>query len=134
VLQANSQSVGPKNISNLTRLWPLRNRKHHMPGPDPSGLDIEEYENGGFNITAEIWAHGNRRHRIARLNAIARKIRFGGWRCPTCDRPVPLYRRADAKFCTARCRKVAARARRAQRHVDASPEGAAQIITTGGLR
>ena len=38
-----------------------------MPGPDPNGIDIDEYEDGGFNITAEIWWYGNRRHRMERL-------------------------------------------------------------------
>src|SRR6476620_4366708 len=84
-----------------------------MPGPDPSGLDIEEHANGGFIVTAEDWPYGNRRHRIARMRAVVRNIRYGGWRCPVCDRPVPLFKRADAKSCRERCRKAAARQRRA---------------------
>ena len=86
-----------------------------MPCPDPSGLMIEEYKDGGFTITAEIWAHGNRRNRMARMKAVARNIRHGGWRCIGCDRLVPLYKRVDARFCLGKCRKLTARARRAGR-------------------
>lgn len=86
-----------------------------MPGPDPSGLDIEEYEDGSFTITAEIWWYGNCRHRIARMRAVTRRIRRGGWRCPACAKPVALFKRADAHFCSERCRKVAARHRRKRR-------------------
>ena len=52
-----------------------------MPHPDPNGLDIDEREDGTFGITAEIWWHGNRGHRIARMRAVARNIAHGGWRC-----------------------------------------------------
>lgn len=83
-----------------------------MPGPDPEGLDIEEYEDGGFRITAEIWAHGNRRNRISRMQRVSRNIRRGGWKCWRCGEPVPLYKRADARFCSEGCRKRAARGRR----------------------
>jgi hypothetical protein len=82
-----------------------------MPAPDPSGLDLEEYD-GGFSITAELWWYGNRRHRIARMKAVMRRIRFGGWRCLQCNRPIALFKRADADFCSERCRKVVARRRR----------------------
>ena len=40
-----------------------------MPGPDPCGIDIEEYEGGRFSIICEIWAHGNRATRITRIEA-----------------------------------------------------------------
>src|SRR6478736_5513460 len=85
-----------------------------MPAPDPNGLDIEEYE-GGFTVTAELWWYGNRRHRIARMKAVARRIRCGGWRCLACHSPVALYKRADANFCSERCRKGAAKRMRAAR-------------------
>jgi hypothetical protein len=42
---------------------------------DPSGLDIEERPDGSFSITAEIWWHGNRAHRLARMRAVTRRIR-----------------------------------------------------------
>lgn len=84
-----------------------------MPGPDPQGLDVEEYEGGGFTLYAEVWAHGNRQARIARMKAIVRRLAAGGWRCEWCRAPVPLYRRADARYCCERCRKNAARHRRA---------------------
>ena len=34
------------------------------------------------------------------------------WRCKHCDNPIPLYRRADARFCRKYCRKAVARLRR----------------------
>lgn len=83
-----------------------------MPCPDPGGIQIEEYDNGGFRVTAEIWWHGNRRHRLARMKALTRRLRCGGWKCRACGEPVPLYRRADADYCCEGCRKAHARARR----------------------
>jgi hypothetical protein len=53
-----------------------------MPAPDPNGLDIEEYDDGGFTITAEIWPHGNRRHRIARMKAMTRRLSLGWMALP----------------------------------------------------
>lgn len=87
-----------------------------MPEPDPEGVQVEEYDDRTFRVWAEIWEHGNRRHRLARMQAVARNLRCGGWRCLECRRPVPLYRRADARFCTESCRKRAARRRRMWRH------------------
>jgi hypothetical protein len=86
-----------------------------MPAPDPEGLDLEEYENGGFRVIAEVWEHGNRRNRIARMKAVSRNIYRGGWRCWRCSKPVPLYKRADAQYCSEGCRKKAARERRERR-------------------
>ena len=86
-----------------------------MPGPDPFGLDIEEHDNGGFGITCELWAHGHRAPRIGRMLAVARNIRRNGWMCAWCHEPIPLYRRADARFCREVCRKKSARARRRAR-------------------
>jgi hypothetical protein len=39
-----------------------------MPQPDPSGLS-DEREQGSFTVTAEIWGHGNRRHRRSSSHA-----------------------------------------------------------------
>ena len=80
-----------------------------MPAPDPQGLDI------GFTITAEVWPHGNRRTRIARMLAIHRSIRWDGWKCRWCNEPIALFKRADAKFCSEGCRKRAARQQRCWR-------------------
>lgn len=83
-----------------------------MPGPDPQGIDIAEYDDGAFALTAEIWWYGNRTARLARMFAIRRRIDLDGWRCEWCGGPVPLYRRADARYCREACRKHAARRRR----------------------
>lgn len=82
---------------------------------DPGGLWIEEYPDGGFSITCEVWSHGNKRHRIARMNAVARRIKRDGWKCSACGEKVPLYRRADATYCRESCRKRMARERRGRR-------------------
>lgn len=85
-----------------------------MPAPDPSGLYIDEYD-GGFSITCEIWWHGNRAHRIGRMQRIARHIKWGGRKCCHCGGPIPLFKRSDARYCRERCRKAAARQRRSFR-------------------
>ena len=82
-----------------------------MPAPDPKGVHLEEYDDGTFRSWAEIWQHGNRQHRMARLKAIDRNMRRNGWSCEWCGGPVALYRRADARFCGASCKKKAARRR-----------------------
>jgi hypothetical protein len=71
-----------------------------MPQPDPNGLDIDEREDGSFSITAEIWWRGNRRHRIARMRAVARNIACGGWRCRQCATEIALFKRSDARYCS----------------------------------
>ena len=86
-----------------------------MPGPDPDGLGIEESDCGGFNLTAYCFSNGNRRHRLARMRAVTRRLRWGGWKCQGCGEPVALHKRADAQFCSERCRKAEARARRQRR-------------------
>ena len=58
-----------------------------MPGPDPQGLDIDERSDGSFTITAEVWRYGNRKHRLARMFAVSRRIKTEGWRCPWCGEP-----------------------------------------------
>jgi hypothetical protein len=83
-----------------------------MPHPDPNGLHIHERKDGDFSITAELWWHGNRRHRLARARAIAENIRQGGWRCSRCGTKIPVFKRADARYCREGCRKAEARKRR----------------------
>jgi hypothetical protein len=89
-----------------------------MPEPDPDGIQIEEYDDGTFRLWAEVWADGNRRHRLDRLKAVSRNLRRGGWRCIECGKPVPLYRRADAEYWGERCRKRRARRLRRARRAD----------------
>ena len=86
-----------------------------MPGPDPDGLGLEEFDGGRFNLTAYCFSNGNRRHRLARMLAVRKRLRWGGWKCLGCGEPVPLYRRADADYCSEGCRKTEARARRQRR-------------------
>lgn len=94
-----------------------------MPEPDPEGVWIETDEDGAWRVVSEHWDHGNRRHRISRAVRILRQEAWGGWRCWGCGEPMPLFRRADARFCGEGCRKRAARARRRRRslHQGAGP-------------
>lgn len=89
-----------------------------MPAPDPHGLTYHETASGKPCITAEIWGsrnrpfwEGNPKHRNARAAAVLKRLCIDGWACRECRNPVPLYRRADARYCCERCRKRAARAR-----------------------
>ena len=86
-----------------------------MPQPDPNGLYLDEREDGSFTVTAEVWWHGNRRHRLARMLAVARNIARGGWRCWRCATEIALFKRADARYCGEQCRKATARERRQTR-------------------
>ena len=87
-----------------------------MPAPDPDGLDCYK-EDRRWYVTAQVWpssgflATGNRRHRLARAKAILRKLTWGGWCCRACGGPVPIWRRADAVYCSTGCRKRAMRGR-----------------------
>lgn len=80
--------------------------------PDPRGLHLTEYGGGRYGITSEIWEHGNKRHRLARAKAVLKNLSQNDWRCMWCGEEVPIYRRADARFCRERCRKASARARK----------------------
>jgi hypothetical protein len=88
-----------------------------MPGPDPHGVYYDETPSGKPQVFAEVWPTsglfaGNRRHRLARFRAVWRNIQCDGWLCLWCLDPVPIYRRADARYCCEGCRKRAARARK----------------------
>lgn len=88
-----------------------------MPGPDPFGIEYDETPDGRPSLYAEVWPStglfaGNRRHRLARLKAVARKVLADNWTCPQCGDPVPLWRRADAVYCSAGCKKRAKRGKR----------------------
>ncbi len=76
-------------------------------------LDLEEIEDGVLSITAEVWYYGNRKTRMDRMYAVSKNIWLNGWVCWQCGEKIPLYRRADARYCWEACRKAAARQRRA---------------------
>ena len=48
----------------------------------------------------------------------ATRLHIDGWACRQCCAPIPMYRRADARYCCEGCRKLAARRRRAERGDD----------------
>lgn len=85
-----------------------------MPAPDPSGLWIEELENGGLPVMAEqpLWCKQNG-SRMARARAVLHNPVRDGWTCHHCTDPISEFRRADARFCCHGCKKRAARARMA---------------------
>jgi hypothetical protein len=88
-----------------------------MPGPDPFGLIYDETPEGRPIVVAEMWTcrlppyTGNRRTRLARARAVLSNLVRDGWLCPVCGEPVPIYRRADAVYCSTGCRKRASRER-----------------------
>ena len=91
-----------------------------MPGPDHDGIELGDgfprrvsvlVYRSGANI---LYGGGNMRHRKDRAQRVANRLRWG-WLCPQCFRPVPIYRRADARYCCQGCRKRAARERRLDR-------------------
>ena len=84
-----------------------------MPAPDPHAITTEYSEGGTVSVFAEVFLIGNRKARLNRAKAILRKLRFDDWLCWHCAGPVPLFRRADARYCCEGCRKRAAMARRA---------------------
>ena len=84
-----------------------------MPAPDPFAIYPFERRKPRLSICyAEC---GNPRHRKARVERIAVQILQSGWCCRYCGQPVPLHRRADARYCCEGCRKRAARQRRRYR-------------------
>lgn len=89
-----------------------------MGAPHANGLHITEHDGGGFTLTAEVLEHGNRRHRLARMRAVTERLRWGGWKCSRCGEPVPLYKRADAEYCSEGCRRADARARCRRKQLD----------------
>ena len=87
-----------------------------MPAPDPHAIELGESEPGRMCVTFQpcYWGQG-KTHRKARAISILRNLYAGDWTCPQCRGPVPLYRRADAVFCSEGCRKRAARQRKTWR-------------------
>lgn len=84
-----------------------------MPAPDPDAIEIGP----GWPEKVEVWFtqpfwDGNRKHRKQRAISIAKNLGRGGWLCRFCCDPVPLYKRADAVFCSEGCKRRMARWRR----------------------
>ncbi len=82
-----------------------------MPAPDPFAIEITEWDDGRVTVTYQVHWSGNRT-RKQRAVAILKKVRRDGWRCQWCQDPIPLFRRADARYCCEGCRKRAARHRK----------------------
>ena len=88
-----------------------------MPGPDPDGIDFGYDYPRRLSVLVYrsdaniLYGGGNMRHRNQRAEAVLRRL-CRGWLCHWCSRPVPIYRRADACYCSQGCRKRAARARK----------------------
>jgi hypothetical protein len=83
-----------------------------LPAPDPHGVSLGWGWPDVITLDVEQWGNGNKRTRKRRAIAILANLRHGGWCCRWCTEPVPLFRRADARFCSEGCRKRSARARR----------------------
>lgn len=81
-----------------------------MPAPDPSGVTIEHHAQG-YSVLIETFMLSGRTQRLARARRIGQNLRRDGWSCLWCAKPVPAFRRADARYCCEGCRKRAARGR-----------------------
>lgn len=90
-----------------------------MPGPDPQGIELGDDFPRRLSVlvyrsdASILYGGGNMRHRNARAKAVLKRL-ARGWLCHWCSRPVPMYRRADACYCSQGCRKRAARSRKAE--------------------
>lgn len=86
-----------------------------MPGPDPYGIEYgPDWPHRPNLLVYRTYANylggGNNKHRKDRAKRILKKMAsWRGWRCQWCGDDVPIYRRADAVFCSEGCRKRAAR-------------------------
>ena len=81
-----------------------------MPGPDPDTLWIE-FEEGRWRATFECYfGTGNKANRQKRAIVIALRMARGDWVCRWCGGELPIWRRADARYCCEGCRKRAVRA------------------------
>lgn len=83
-----------------------------MPAPDPSGVSISELPGGGWSLSIEMFMLSGRTQRKERAKRILVNLRRNGWVCQWCREPVPEWRRADAAYCCAGCKRRAARQRR----------------------
>ena len=83
-----------------------------MSGPDPDGVTLGDGWPEQVSVLVETFGSGNRKARLARAKRLLHNLQRGGWLCRWCRDPVPLWRRADARFCCEGCRKGAARERR----------------------
>lgn len=85
-----------------------------MPGPNPFDLWIEETDEGKkLSYYCYFWS-GKLGHRKQRADVLIKRIRSGDWDCKHCDRPIPIFRRADALYCGLSCKQKAGRKRRAK--------------------
>mgnify|MGYP003382023000 CR=1 FL=1 len=86
-----------------------------MPAPEPNAVWVERPD-GRITATYEtyFWT-GNVGNRKARAIAIMKRMLRHDWRCRWCSDELPVWRRADARYCCEGCRKKAARLRRKDR-------------------
>lgn len=102
-----------------------------MPGPDPDAIHGYDDETGRiwftYRTAAQMECNGwmghnlganEKRNRDARVRRIALNIRRDGWLCPHCGSEIGLHKRADARFCSYSCKKMAYAKRRKERQSD----------------
>ena len=83
-----------------------------MPGPDPDAIEL--FTDGSRKVVyydRYFWT-GNTGNREKRAKEILRRAIAGDWVCNWCGDKLPVWRRADAQYCSESCRKKAARERR----------------------
>lgn len=88
-----------------------------MGAPDPDGIHIE-FDGNRALVQYQIWREANPKSRKARAISILLLIgRDGeGWQCSWCGDFIPIFKRADARYCCNGCRKAEARVRRKRRN------------------
>ena len=86
-----------------------------MPGPSPNTLWFEHWDGRLVATYPAYFGTGNVGHRKARASAIMKRMAITTWRCRWCWDDLPVWRRADARYCCEGCRKRAARLRRKDR-------------------
>jgi len=79
---------------------------------DPTTLWVEKYDGQIFVTFESYFWTGNSGNRKARAIAILRRMQRRDWVCGWCRDELPIWRRADARYCCEGCRKRAARQRR----------------------
>lgn len=80
-----------------------------MPAPDPDAIELGDGWPKRASLLVSMFMARNPKARMARAEAIVRNLQCRGWSCHWCGDPVPLFKRADAKFCCEGCRKRNAR-------------------------
>ena len=82
-----------------------------MPDRESTLIWIEELDPPHVSLTWSSYPWQNSTHIKRRAERLARNY-ARGWYCERCQKLMPVWKRADARYCSESCRKMAARLRR----------------------